>query len=430
MAGLREEQVAWSLFDAGCWGYVSVTLSCLLPLVLKQQTPASIEKYVSAVWANAVAVGTLLAGILCPFIGAMVDQLALRKVTVLVSGFVTCIFLSVAVSIDVEQWPAMVGFAVIGVMFYSLMQAVYNSLLVHVSETSEDEVVFVSAVQCAIGNFGAMVLMTALGLEEAKHSKKVIPIDYVQRCFLWSALWFFLFALPFAFVYQEEPRHGKVHNVNLTHQVRSAISAFKMSLQNRELLKYMIATLIYSDASSTLFSVYMVYAAQIGISNAVLLHCAVLNRWINVFMGFGWYYLSRLIGSRVCFLLSMSLTLLSAIACAVMHTDFDFWVMNLILSLAGSGGYIFSRVLLARLTTKDNTAQHFGFMAGVSRVSGMLGPLLYAAIIAVGGARAALVGLAVFSVPGIYLMADVDFETGRQCTESMPIDFDEPQEGD
>ena len=118
--------------------------------------------------------------------------------------------------------------------------------------------------------------------------------------------------------------------------------------------------------------------------------------------------------------------------------------MNLILSLAGSGGYIFSesfdmspfdlivmqRVLLARLTTKDNTAQvpissflspcsyplssyllssyplsscasmcflallimfllqHFGFMAGVSRVSGMLGPLLYAAIIAVGGARA------------------------------------------
>ena len=44
MAGLREEQVAWSLFDAGCWGYVSVTLSCLLPLVLKQQTPASIEK--------------------------------------------------------------------------------------------------------------------------------------------------------------------------------------------------------------------------------------------------------------------------------------------------------------------------------------------------------------------------------------------------
>ena len=32
----------------------------------------------------------------------------------------------------------------------------------------------------------------------------------------------------------------------------------------------------------------------------------------------------------------------------------------------GSGGYIYSRVLLARLTTKSNTAQHFGFMAAVS----------------------------------------------------------------
>eukprot|EP00960_Hanusia_phi_P033308 750396-Hanusia_phi.AAC.1 len=275
MAGLREEQVAWSLFDAGCWGYVSVTLSCLLPLVLKQQTPPSIEKrrrenilpslpspslpfppllfsirlvllclslalssllayclqYVSAVWANAVAVGTLMAGILCPFIGAMVDHLALRKLTVLISASLTCVFLSIAVSIDVEQWPAVVGLAVIGVMFYSLMQAVYNSLLVHVSDTDEDEVVFVSAVQCAIGNFGAMVLMTALGLEEAKHSKKVIPVDYVQRCFLWSALWFFLFALPFAFVYHEEPKHGKTRSTNLMQQLRAAISAFKMSLQ-------------------------------------------------------------------------------------------------------------------------------------------------------------------------------------------------------
>ena len=33
--------------------------------------------------------------------------------------------------------------------------------------------------------------------------------------------------------------------------------------------------------------------------------------------------------------------------------------------------YIYSRVLMARLTTKGNTAQHFGFMAGVSRVSGL-----------------------------------------------------------
>jgi UMF1 family MFS transporter len=90
----------------------------------------------------------------------------------------------------------------------------------------------------------------------------------------------------------------------------------------------------------------------------------------------------------------------------------------------GSGGYIYSRVLLARLTTKATTAQHFGFMAAVSRVSGIFGPLIYGAIVWASGARTGLCALAIMSVPGIALMLAVDFEAGRTCSESTPIDQD------
>ena len=45
-----------------------------------------------------------------------------------------------------------------------------------------------------------------------------------------------------------------------------------------------------SDASATLFSVYIVFGSQIGISNQVLMQCAVVNRWLALFMGFGWYF--------------------------------------------------------------------------------------------------------------------------------------------
>jgi hypothetical protein len=42
--------------------------------------------------------------------------------------------------------------------------------------------------------------------------------------------------------------------------VRSAVASFRHTLHNREMCKYMVATLIYSDASATLFSVYIVFA--------------------------------------------------------------------------------------------------------------------------------------------------------------------------
>ena len=32
---LTKEQWAWSLFDAGCWGYASVTVSTIIPLVVR-----------------------------------------------------------------------------------------------------------------------------------------------------------------------------------------------------------------------------------------------------------------------------------------------------------------------------------------------------------------------------------------------------------
>jgi len=58
---LSKEQWAWTLFDAGCWGYASVTINTLVPLVFKQDAPEDERKYVSAIWANLVAAGLLLA---------------------------------------------------------------------------------------------------------------------------------------------------------------------------------------------------------------------------------------------------------------------------------------------------------------------------------------------------------------------------------
>ena len=137
---LSQEQWAWTLFDAGCWGYASVTINTLVPLVFKQDAPEDEQKYVSAIWANLVAAGllcsscvwinwrlratrlaavcagvplrhvtpstevnlvtgTLLAGIICPFFGAILDLYGWRKIAVFLTSVGMCICLSIFASV-------------------------------------------------------------------------------------------------------------------------------------------------------------------------------------------------------------------------------------------------------------------------------------------------------------------------------------------
>jgi hypothetical protein len=80
--------------------YASVTVHTLVPLVFKQDMPGSEAKYVSVYWANASAAGTLIAGLLCPFIGAAVDQHGLRKVTLVVTSVAMVLLLSYFSTMD------------------------------------------------------------------------------------------------------------------------------------------------------------------------------------------------------------------------------------------------------------------------------------------------------------------------------------------
>ena len=64
---------------------------------------------------------------------------------------------------------------------------------------------------------------------------------------------------------------------------------------------------------------------QVGVSNTVLLQCAVVNRWLGLMMGFAWYYVGRHIGARKAFLVAMGLTLISAVMCAMIHRSYSFF---------------------------------------------------------------------------------------------------------
>ena len=74
--------------------------------------------------------------------------------------------------------------------------------------------------------------------------------------------------------------------------------------------------------------------------------------------------------------------------------------------------------------------QHFGLMAGVSRVSGIIGPVVYGGLQLVGGGggsggRLGILGLGVMGMAGLVLMARVNFDEGAEAATREPIGQDE-----
>jgi len=164
------------------------------------------------------------------------------------------------------------------------------------------------------------------------------------------------------------------------------------SLQNIELMKYLLALMLFNDANSTLHAVYMVYGAQIGLPISSLMMGAVFNRVVGGVAALAWLGVAQLADARLCFMGCIVSTIVSIAVCAWMTTVTEFYIVVLTMTTSSSGTFIFAKVLLAMLTPKEKAAHNFGFMGMINRVAGFIGPFLFSTLSFLYDAKTGFIG--------------------------------------
>src|SRR5690606_16141386 len=76
-----------------------------------------------------------------------------------------------------------------------------------------------------------------------------------------TAVWFALFSLPFFFFTPDQKRTGISFSHAIQKGVTDLIRIFKRARANRQILKYLLAHMIYIDGLNTLFAFGGIYAA-------------------------------------------------------------------------------------------------------------------------------------------------------------------------
>jgi len=375
-------------------------------------------------WSRAVATSAVLIALLSPVLGAMADRGGTRKRFLAIST-ITCVLATTLLAFVApgggrEAFLALACFVVANVAF-EMSVMFCNAFLPAIA--SSEKIGRISGYGWGLGYVGGLICMA------------IALVGFVQPEVPWFGLskeagwnvratnllvagWFLAFSIPFFLNVPEKAVVGG------STDVRGAFRALAQTVRDirryRDIVRFLIAHLIYNDGLVTVFAFGAIYAAgTFGMTIAdVILFGVVLNVASGLgAIGFG--FVDDRIGGKKAVLVSL-VGLIVAAAIAVWAPTRDwFWVSGVLIGIFVGPNQSSSRSLLGRFVPERHQTEFFGLYAFSGKAAAFLGPLLLgAATTAFASQRAGMATVILFFVIGGAVMLTVDERRGIAAAQA------------
>ena len=194
------KQWTWLVFDCGTFGFSTLTLSTLLPVLFKQiyeHGNLSSSTDVVSAWGYCSSFAALIGCFCSPFLGAVADAYSWRKrcivgsVLLAITG-VTCLAFSDAMSVG---WVVFLGFVSAVTCGYYFAVNMYNAMMPFCFEP--ESLHTASCISCGLSNVGAAVTSSILLAVTVNGNSDAIQPSTVTLLLCFSAGWLAFFVLLF-----------------------------------------------------------------------------------------------------------------------------------------------------------------------------------------------------------------------------------------
>ena len=414
---------SWALYD---WAN-SAFFTIILTFVFAQYFSVSViqdEVAGTRAWGNIVGIAGVVIAILAPILGAVADQSGRRKPW-LISFTLLCVISSAmlwTVTPDQSQfWTAAlwVGLGTLGAEFAFIF---YNSMLPDLARPERTG--RWSGWAWGLGYVGgiASLVVALYGFIEADGTIFNLDRDaaeHVRATFVLVAVWYLVFALPAFFFIPDRPSTG----LGLGAATRAGLAQLKQSIahvrQYRDIVRFLIARMLYTDGLATIFTFGGVYAAgTFNMSPTEVLQFAIA---LNVTAGLGalgFAWIDDALGGRNTILLSLVGLGCSAFAILVVDGATSFWIWGMILGIFVGPLQSASRSHLARVAPPHLQTQMFGLFAFSGKATAFAGPLLVGLVTSVTDSqRWGMSTILLFLLIGFVLMLKVPATEARKAED-------------
>jgi UMF1 family MFS transporter len=409
---------SWCLYDWANSAFTTLVVTFIYSTYFTQAiAPDAVTG--TALWSRAVGLSALIIAVLAPVLGAAADKGGKRK-RYLAMTTSLCVVATTLLAFVSPGSPNAVVLAlamfVIGNVGFETSQVFYNAFLPTIA--SPERIGRVSGYGWGVGYVGGLACMVValvgfvqpevpwFGLSKANGF-------HVRATNLLVAGWFAAFSLPLFLFVREKPVPGVRFDV--AGAFREVAHTFRQVRRFGEVLKFLIARLVYNDGLVTVWAFGGIYAA--GTFGMSLSEVMIFGIVLNVVAGAGallFGFVDDRIGGKKTVLLTL-VALAAAIGLAVWAPSKSWlWVAGVLIGIFGGPNQAASRSLMGRFVPARHQSEFFGFYEFSGKITSFFGPILLgSASVALGTQRAGVATLILFFVQRAVLLATVNEQRGN-----------------
>jgi len=271
---------AWCMYDWANSAFATTILAAVLPVYYSRVAGETLpsEAVATQYWSIGLSVALFVVAIISPILGTISDLRRGKKPMLAVSAGVGVIGTGLLALAGSGDWLLASIFFVVGRIGFGAALIFYDSLLPHVAREEDQD--RVSSLGYALGYLGGGILL-------AVNAVMIIFLGEIpgsRLSFLSVAVWWAVFTIPVLRRVPEPPAltaGGEGVKV-VRASFRRLGETFGHLRQYRQLLRFLIAFLIYADGIGTIIGVAAIYGAELGFGMTELILALLLVQFVGI----------------------------------------------------------------------------------------------------------------------------------------------------
>ena len=344
--------------------------------------------------------------LLVPLIGAISDATGKRMPLLMISTLLTALFAILT------GYMGLVGALILGFLvrfMFTIDINLYNVKLVDI--VSRSKIGFVSGLGVGFGYLGAIIgLAVAYPLLEYFGWDTLLGIQVI---FIEAALFLLIFSLPLFLLVKDKPTKEKIPFLSA---LSTGFKELKFTVTNLKQFpafgKFLLASFIYNAAVNTTLIFLVLYATSvIGLEIKEFF-------FIFVFMALGagvgalvFGYFSGKFGPKRGLIIALGMWIFVIIYLLLVKTSASILVAGVIGGAALGGIWTMNRHMVVIISPYRKIAEFFGIEGLTERLSGIIGPIIFGAIVVTAGYQVALYFILFLFIIGLALLLRVPLKT-------------------
>lgn len=409
----------WIVFDFANSAFTTLVVTFIYATYfVKSIAPDEITG--TGLWSKGITISAIAVAFLSPILGAVADQANLRKFFLFISTCICVAGSALLFFFKPGQITGALTIFIIANIAFEMTNVFYNAFLPDIA--SSKNIGTISGIGWGVGYVGGLLAMALamigfINPETPWFGFSKQAGEHIRATNLLVAVWFAVFSIPcFLFVKQKKTTTQSSIKTAIKAGIADIQSTFRELKKYNEIVKLLIARLVYNDGLVTIFAFGGIYAAgTFGFSFSEIMMFGIL---INICAGIGAFtmgFLDDKIGGKKTIQISNIALAIAAFIAVVAPDKTWFWVASVLVGLFSGPNQSASRSLLGRFVPHEKENQFFGFFAFSGKLTAFIGPLMLGILTEFFNSQRAGVSIVIlFFIVGGLLLTRVDESKGIQ----------------